>query len=110
MHLTTIFNRVTKYKPFVVECVDLVERDSEPAIEITMRAREIGQSIGVDEVQWQKGHKYQTVVYQIDEGRKRLLWVGPDRTAKTLLRFFVFWVKIAVDSCSSSAAICGRPT
>jgi len=31
----------------------LVERDSEPAIEITMRAREIGQSIGVDEVQWQ---------------------------------------------------------
>ena len=33
------------------------------------------QSIGVDEVQWHKGHKYQTVVYQIDEGRKRLLWV-----------------------------------
>jgi len=27
-------------------------------------------------------------VYQIDEGRKRLLWIGPDRTAKTLLRFF----------------------
>jgi transposase len=46
------------------------------------------ESIGVDEIQWQKGHKYQTVVYQIDEGRKRLLWVGPDRTAKTLLRFF----------------------
>jgi transposase len=46
------------------------------------------QSIGVDEVQWHKGHKYQTVVYQIDEGRKRLLWVGPDRTVKTLLRFF----------------------
>jgi len=46
------------------------------------------ESIGVDEVQWKKGHKYQTVVYQIDEGRKRLLWVGADRTAKTLLRFF----------------------
>lgn len=45
-------------------------------------------AIGVDEVQWHKGHKYQTVVYQLDEGRKRLLWVGPDRTAKTLLRFF----------------------
>ena len=38
----------------------------------------------------QKGHNYQTVVYQIDEGRKRLLWVGPDRTVKTLLRFFRF--------------------
>ncbi len=48
------------------------------------------ESIGVDEVQWKKGHKYQTLVYQIDEGRKRLLWIGPDRTAKTLLRFFRF--------------------
>jgi transposase len=46
------------------------------------------ESIGVDEVQWHRGHKYQTVVYQLDEGRKRLLWIGPDRTAKTLLRFF----------------------
>ena len=47
-------------------------------------------SIGVDEVQWKKGHKYQTIVYQIDAGCKRLLWIGPDRTAKTLLRFFRF--------------------
>ena len=48
------------------------------------------ESIGVDEVQWHRGHKYQTLVYQIDEGRKRLLWIGPDRTAKSLLRFFRF--------------------
>ena len=48
------------------------------------------ESIGVDEVQWHRGHKYQTLVYQIDAGRKRLLWLGPDRTAKTLLRFFRF--------------------
>ena len=48
------------------------------------------ESIGVDEVQWHKGHRYQTVVYQIDEHHKRLLWVGPERTAKTLLRFFRF--------------------
>jgi transposase len=47
-------------------------------------------AIGVDEVQWHRGHKYQTVVYQLDKGQKRLLWVGPDRTAKTLLRFFRF--------------------
>jgi transposase len=46
------------------------------------------QSIGVDEVLWQRGHKYLTVVYQIDAGSKRLLWVGKDRTIKTLLRFF----------------------
>lgn len=48
------------------------------------------EAIGIDEVQWHRGHHYQTVVYQLDEGRKRLLWVGPDRTAKTLLRFFRF--------------------
>jgi transposase len=47
-------------------------------------------SIGIDEVQWQRGHHYQTVVYQLDEGRKRLLWIGADRKAKTLLRFFRF--------------------
>lgn len=45
-------------------------------------------AIGVDEVQFQKGHRYLTVVYQINAGCRRLLWVGQDRTAKTLLRFF----------------------
>ena len=29
-----------------------------------------------------------TLVYQIDHGRKRLLWIGKDRTTKTFLRFF----------------------
>jgi transposase len=52
------------------------------------RSLEDIESIGVDEVQWKKGHKYQTLVYQIDHDNKRLLWIGPDRTAKTLLRFF----------------------
>jgi len=46
------------------------------------------EAIGVDEIQWQKGHKYLTLVYQIDENCRRLLWVGKDRTAKTFLRFF----------------------
>jgi len=45
-------------------------------------------AIGVDEVQFQKGHRYLTVVYQIDSACRRLLWLGPERTAKTLLRFF----------------------
>jgi len=204
MQLKTIFNYVTEYKPFVVECAKLIENESQPRIEITMRARENGlpmcsvcgkrcsgydtrptarrfdfvplwmisvvlvyamrrvncptcgvrveqvpwaegkspltteykwflagwarrmswkevslcfqvswdhvynsvkhavswglshrnleeiESIGVDEVQWQRGHKYQSLVYQIDADCKRLLWIGPDRTAKTLLRFFRF--------------------
>jgi len=210
MQLKTIFNRVTEYKPFVVEHVALIEHESQPMIEITMRARENGlptcsvcgqrcsgydtqttnrrfefiplwmipvvlvytmrrvncptcgvkveqvpwakgkspltteyqwflagwarrmswkevsqcfqvswdhvfnsvkqavswglthrdlegmESIGVDEVGWKRGHQYQTLAliytrkWQIDSGCKRLLWIGPDRTAKTLLRFFRF--------------------
>lgn len=45
-------------------------------------------AIGVDEMAWGRGHRYVTVVYQIDEGHKRLLWVGEKRTARTLLGFF----------------------
>ncbi len=45
-------------------------------------------SIGVDEIAWQRGHKYLTLVYQIDAGCKRLLWIGVDRKAKTLRSFF----------------------
>jgi len=47
------------------------------------------EAIGVDEVQWQRGHKYLTLVYQIDAHCKRLLWIGPERTAETLRRFFL---------------------
>jgi len=45
-------------------------------------------ALGIDEVQYHKGHKYMTLVYQIDKGCRRLLWVGKDRTKKTLRRFF----------------------
>jgi len=210
MQLKTIFNRVTEYKPFVVEHVELVENESQATIEITMRARENGlpscsvcgercsgydmqptprrfdfvplwmipvvlvsrmrrvncpscgvkiervpwsegkspltteskwfwagwarrmswqevgacfqvswdhvdnsvkdavfwglshrsldgiESIGIAEVPWKWGHKYQTLAPvqtergPIDEACKRLLWIGPDRTAQTRLRFFRF--------------------
>jgi transposase len=46
------------------------------------------EAIGVDEVLWHRGHKYLTVVYQIDEGCRRLLWLGKDRTTATLDGFF----------------------
>lgn len=46
-------------------------------------------AIGIDEICWRKkGSKFLTLVYQIDNGCKRLLWIGKDRTKKTLLRFF----------------------
>lgn len=44
--------------------------------------------IGVDEIAVFKGHKYLTLVYQINAGARRLLWCGPERRVKTLLRFF----------------------
>jgi len=45
-------------------------------------------AIGIDEIQYLVGHKYLTLVYQIDSGCRRLLFIGRDRKAKTLLRFF----------------------
>lgn len=45
-------------------------------------------SLGVDEIQYLRGHKYLTLVYQVDKTCRRLLFVGKDRRVKTLLRFF----------------------
>jgi transposase len=50
-------------------------------------------SLGIDEVAWRKGHEYLTLVYQIDGQCQRLLWVGKDRSVKTLLRFFHWFGK-----------------
>ncbi len=78
----------------VAECFhvswDHVYRSVKHAVSwgLSHRSLEGIESIGIDEVQWKRGHKYQTLVHQIDRGCKRLLWVGPERTAKTLLRFF----------------------
>ena len=44
--------------------------------------------IGVDEIQVFTGHKYLTMVYQLNTGFRRLLWCGMERKAKTLLGFF----------------------
>ena len=51
------------------------------------------EAIGVDEMQIGRGHQYVTAVYQIDEGSKRLLWLGEKRKAKTLLKFFHWFGK-----------------
>ena len=45
-------------------------------------------AIGVDEIASGKGHRYLTLVYQIDAGCRRLLWVGRERTEATLRGFF----------------------
>ena len=43
-------------------------------------------AIGVDEIQYAKGHKYLTLVYQIDLGVTRLLWIGKERTPSRFMR------------------------
>lgn len=50
-------------------------------------------AIGIDELQHARGHKYITLIYQIDEGIRRLLWIGEKRNVRTLLRFFRWFGK-----------------
>lgn len=45
-------------------------------------------ALGVDEVTYSLGHKYMTLVYQIDSGSKRLLGVIRDRKTESLASFF----------------------
>lgn len=74
---------------------DQVFHSVERAVNWGLEQRDLSaiKAIGIDEVQWQKGHNYLTLVYQIDEGCRRLLWVGEKRTVKTLLRFFRWFGK-----------------
>ena len=69
---------------------DTVFRSVKAVVAYGMARRNLAgiEAIGVDEVQYRKGHQYLTLVYQIDEGMRRLLFVGQERKAKTLLRFF----------------------
>jgi transposase len=45
-------------------------------------------AIGVDEIQYARGHKYLTLVYQIEQGCTRLLWIGRERTKESFGEFF----------------------
>jgi transposase len=46
-------------------------------------------AIGVDEIQYKKWHNYLTLVYQLNGDKRRLIYIGKERKAKTLLRFFL---------------------
>lgn len=48
------------------------------------------EAIGTDEISWRKKakEKFVTLVYQLDAGKRRLLWIGQDRTARTYRGFF----------------------
>ena len=57
---------------------DSVFRSVEMAVEWGRAHQDLSgiQAIGIDEISRQRGHRYLTLVYQIDAHCKRLLWVG----------------------------------
>jgi transposase len=52
------------------------------------RSLESVRAIGVDEIQYGRGHQYLTLVYEIEAGCQRLLWVGKERTRESFQPFF----------------------
>ena len=66
-----------------------VYRSVEWIVEWGLEHRQVSgvEAIGVDEIHWGHGLKadnFLTVIYQIDQGCRRLLWIGKRRTEKTL--------------------------
>src|SRR5690606_4885595 len=57
---------------------DTVFRAVEHAVRWGLEHRSLDgvRSIGVDELSWKKGHKYLTMVYQLDHGCRRLLHIS----------------------------------
>ena len=69
---------------------DKVCQAVEYVVEWGLEHRSLGpiRAIGVDEIQYAKGHKYLTLVYQIEQDCTRLLWIGKDRTVASFEQFF----------------------
>lgn len=60
-------------------------------------------AIGVDEVSWKKGHKYLTLVYQINKDCVRLLWINKERTQESFSKFFD---ELGEESCKRIEYVC----
>jgi transposase len=60
-------------------------------------------AIGVDEIQRSHGQRYLTMVYQIDKGCRRLLWIGRGRTKKAFKPFFTWF---GVERCAKIRFFC----
>lgn len=70
---------------------DSVFRSAKMAVAWGLEHRDLNgiTAIGTDEICWRKRKdKFVTLVYQLDQGKRRLLWIGSDRTAKTFRGFF----------------------
>jgi transposase len=65
---------------------DSVCRAVEHAVEWGLKHRDLSgvTAVGIDEVAWQRGHTYMTLLYDIGSGARRLLGVAEDRTEVSL--------------------------
>jgi transposase len=63
-------------------------------------------AIGVDEVAYAKGHKYLTLVYQLDGPCRRLLHISQGRSVKGLLGFFRMLRKAGIDYAHTIQFVC----
>lgn len=68
---------------------------------LAQRRRQPLHWIGIDEVSRKKGHRYLTVVYDLE--RRVLVWVGEDRTENTLAKFFT---DLGRRRCTTVQAVC----
>ena len=70
---------------------DKVCQSVEYVVQWGIEHRQLGPiaAIGVDEIQYARGHKYLTLVYQIEQQCTRLLWIGRERTVESFEQFFV---------------------
>ena len=87
---------------------ECVYRSVEQVVAYGLKHRDLSGvgAIGVDEVAHAKGHKYLTLVYQLDAGCRRLLYVGKGRSAKSLLGFFRMLKKAKVDYAKTVRFVC----
>jgi len=60
-------------------------------------------AIGVAEIQRSHGQRYLTMVYQIDAGCRRLLWIGRGRTKQSFTPFFTWF---GTERCAKVRCFC----
>ena len=85
---------------------DTVGRSVQWVVAYGLRHRDLDgiEALGVDEVAYSRGHKYMTLVYQIDAGRKRLIGVLKERTTRSLEDFLT--VDLGAERCAKIKVVC----
>jgi transposase len=85
-----------------------VYRAVEQVVDYGLKHRDLSGigAIGVDEVAYAKGHKYLTLVYQLDGEKRRLLHVSQGRSVRGLLGFFRMLKKAKVDYARTIRFVC----